>query len=177
MSDTLQTFCVSKPILLTSISILWRTWSPAHTHTQKPWREHVILGISISLQNKAKLSWNFHLIVQCWLVCVCLTWATEMNVLVFIISAASQTPGMIGQGEQVLQPGWVSYGPVQALDPLLALLERCKVASVENTTWRAERLVRSNHKICHYNTRDLEKNRKNSFLQMFSDFPAIKQKQ
>lgn len=32
MSDTLQTFCVSKPILLTSISILWRTWSPAHTH-------------------------------------------------------------------------------------------------------------------------------------------------
>lgn len=33
MSDTLQTFCVSKPILLTSTSILWRTWSPARTQT------------------------------------------------------------------------------------------------------------------------------------------------
>ncbi len=54
-----------------------------------------------------------------------------MDVLVFIISAASQTPGMISQGEQVLQPRRVSYGPVQTLDPLLALLECCKVASVE----------------------------------------------
>lgn len=63
--------------------------------------------------------------------CVCMTWATEMNMLVFVISAASQTPGVIGQGEQVLQPGRVCYGPVQTLDPLLALLERCKVASVE----------------------------------------------
>lgn len=67
------------------------------------------------------------------------TWATEMNMLVFIISAASQTPGMIGQGEQVLQSGRVSDGPVQTLNPLLALLERCKVASVENPTRRLER--------------------------------------
>lgn len=55
-----------------------------------------------------------------------------MNMLVFIVSAASQTPGMIGQSEKVLQPRRVSYGPVQALHPLLALLERCKVASAEN---------------------------------------------
>lgn len=64
--------------------------------------------------------------------CVRVTWTTEMNVLVLIISTASQTPGMIGKGEQVLQPGRVSYGPVQTLDPLLALLECCKVASVEH---------------------------------------------
>lgn len=52
MSATLQTFCVSKPILLTSISILWRTLSPEHrdsmggdhfrkvnilTHIQEAW--------------------------------------------------------------------------------------------------------------------------------------------
>lgn len=69
-----------------------------------------------------------------------------MDMLVFIVSAASQTPGMIGQGEQVLQPRRVSYGPVQTLDPLLALLERCKVASVE-----IKRLVRPNNKISRYN--------------------------
>lgn len=63
---------------------------------------------------------------------VCVTWTTEMNVLVLIVSAAPQTPGMIGQSEQVLQPGGVSYGPVQTLDPFLTLLERCKMASLEH---------------------------------------------
>lgn len=53
-----------------------------------------------------------------------------MDVLVLIIGAASQTPRMVGQGEQVLQSRRVSYGSVQTLHPLLALLERCKVASV-----------------------------------------------
>lgn len=69
------------------------------------------------------------------------TWATKMNVLVLIVSAASQTPSMVGQGEQVLQPGRVSYGPVQTLHPLLALLECCKVASVENQVRRLELLA------------------------------------
>ena len=65
--------------------------------------------------------------------CLCVwTWATEMNVLVLVIGAASETPRVIGQGEQVLQSGRVSDGPGQTFDPLLALLERCKVASVEN---------------------------------------------
>lgn len=66
-----------------------------------------------------------------WLLCVRVwTWATEMDVLVLIIGAASQTPGVVGQGEQILQSRWVSDGSVQTLHPLLALLERCKVASV-----------------------------------------------
>lgn len=60
------------------------------------------------------------------------TWATEVNVLVLVIRVASQTPGVIGQSKQVLQPCRVCYGPVQTLDPLLALLECCKVASVKN---------------------------------------------
>ncbi len=138
MSDTLQTFCVSKPILLISISILWRTWSPAHTHTEHQGNYF------------RKISYLIKEIPEAWSLCV-RTWATEMNVLVFIISAASQTPGMIGQGEQVLQPRRVSYGPVQTLDPLLALLERCKVASVEKQMWRLDRLARSNNKISRYN--------------------------
>lgn len=62
---------------------------------------------------------------------LCVTWTTEMNMLILIISASSQTPGVIGQGKQVLQPGGWSYGPVQSLDPLLTLLKRCKTASVK----------------------------------------------
>lgn len=64
------------------------------------------------------------------------TWATEVNMLVFIVCAGSETPRVIGQGEQVLQPGRVSDGPVQALHPLLALLKGCKVASGENPGFR-----------------------------------------
>lgn len=66
-----------------------------------------------------------------WIADCMWTWTTEMNVLVFIIGAASQTPRVIGQGEQVLESGRMSHGQVQTLHPLLALLERCKVASVE----------------------------------------------
>lgn len=71
-------------------------------------------------------------------VCLCVTWTTEMNMLIFIISTPSQTPGVIGQGKQVFQPGRWSYGPVQSLDPLLTLLERCKTASVK---WKYETII------------------------------------
>lgn len=54
----------------------------------------------------------------------CVTWATEVDVLVLIISTPSQTPGVVGQSKQVFQPGRWSDGPVQPLHPLLALLER-----------------------------------------------------
>lgn len=64
-----------------------------------------------------------------------------MNVLVLVVSVASQTPRVVGQGKQVLQSGWVSYGPVQTFHPLLALLEGCEVASVGNPARRLERLV------------------------------------
>lgn len=81
--------------------------------------------------------------------------------LVLVISAASQTPSMIGQSEQVLQPGWVSYGPGQTFDPLLALLERCKVASVEKAMSRLEILLIFKIKIsCSY-TGVREKKKKN----------------
>lgn len=53
-----------------------------------------------------------------------------MNMLVLVISTASKTPSVIGQGKQVLYAGRVGRGPVQALDPLLAQLECCKAAPV-----------------------------------------------
>lgn len=62
---------------------------------------------------------------------MCVTWATEVDVLVLVVGAAPQAPGVVGQGEQVLQAGRVGDGPVQTLHPLLALLERGKVASDE----------------------------------------------
>lgn len=40
------------------------------------------------------------------------TRTAEVNVLVLVIGAAPQTPGMVGQGEQVLQPRRVSDGSV-----------------------------------------------------------------
>lgn len=58
MSDTLQTFCVSKPILFTSISILWRTWSPVQTHCTEG-------DFFLASQYKVKFS-------LCAVVCVCL---------------------------------------------------------------------------------------------------------
>lgn len=69
-----------------------------------------------------------------------------MNVLVLVISIASQTPRVVGQGEQVLQPGWVSYGPVQTFHPLLALLEGCEVASVEKIRTVSETALVSGRK-------------------------------
>lgn len=116
-------------------------FSDARDHLHK--EENIFLGISILyslIVPNVCVKFRFN----CY---VCSTWATEMNVLVFIISAASQTPSMIGQGEQVFKSGRVSYGPVQAFDPLLALLERCKVASVEDKMWKWERLETSNSKI------------------------------
>lgn len=32
------------------------------------------------------------------------TWTAEVDMLVLVIGAAPQTPGVVGQGEQVLQP-------------------------------------------------------------------------
>lgn len=142
MSDTLQMFCVSKPILLTSISVLWRTWSPAHTKQGHYFR--IINTQNERGPNKINnpITGNVSSSV---LTCVCVhmrTWATEMNVLVLVVSTASKTPRVIGQSKKVLESGRVSYGPVQTLHPLLALLERCKVASVENPVWSLERLGR-----------------------------------
>lgn len=72
-----------------------------------------------------------------------LTWTAEMNMLILVIGTSSQTPGVICQGKQVLQPWWVSYGAVQPLDPLLALLKRCKVASTTREE-HIKQLVQSN---------------------------------
>lgn len=51
------------------------------------------------------------------------TWAAQVQMLVLVVGTAPQAPGMVGQCKQVLQPRWMGYGTVQALQPLLALLE------------------------------------------------------
>lgn len=56
------------------------------------------------------------------------TWATQVQVLVLVVGAAPQAPGVVGQGEQVLQPRRSAYGTVEAPQPLLALLEGGEVA-------------------------------------------------
>lgn len=76
-------------------------------------------------------------------VCVCvrrLTWAAQVHMLVFIVGAAPQAPGVVGQGKKVLLPRRVGYGPVQTLQPLLALLERGEVASEEAHTHNTNRM-------------------------------------
>lgn len=82
------------------------TYTHTHTHT------HSKKGIRIrswcicpetirldSAQSTARLS-------------VCVTWTAEVNMLVLVVGAAPQTPGVVGQGEEVLQPGRVSDGSV-----------------------------------------------------------------
>lgn len=88
------------------------------------------------------------------------TWATQMNMLVFIIGAAPEAPGVIGQSEQILQPRRVGDGLVQALCPLLTLLEGWKVASVE------QKVQRFNYKTQLITTLK-NKNKRNGKLTMF----------
>lgn len=96
-----------------------------HTHTDQQ-RELSISGILLFFTELPVPNLCGNNSSDCYLF---LTWTAEMNMLILVISTSSQTPGMICQGKQVLQPRRVSYGPVQPLDPLLALLKRCKVAS------------------------------------------------
>lgn len=59
-----------------------------------------------------------------------LTWTTQVQVLVLVVGAGPQAPGVVGKGKQVFQSRRVSYGTVQALQPLLALLKCGEVAPV-----------------------------------------------
>lgn len=111
ISDTLQAFCMSKSIRFISISTLFLTCSPeTNTITSFVWNLIIISDTTKHLEERR------------WWVHVC-TWSAQVQVLVFIVCVASQTPGVIRQREQILQTGGMCYSPVQSLQPLLTLLK------------------------------------------------------
>jgi len=51
------------------------------------------------------------------------TWSTELAVLLLLASVHLHTPGVEGEGEEVLQARGRAHDHVQALQPFLTLLE------------------------------------------------------
>lgn len=113
MSDILQAFWVSKPILSTSFLNQEVTCSPADRaqmtdKTRVGQRGGFVLGLSEDMQEKKRRL---------------VTWSAQLAVLLFLTSIHLHAPGMEGEGEEVLQARGRSNHHIQALQPLLTLLK------------------------------------------------------